>query len=552
VFSREENMQEEPRAREGYNRLLWEICSARPFSYLAVIILNVSGMLFAIISPLIMRSLIDDVLIGKNTALLMPLLAAMAGVFLVSALSNYLSARVRGTLSIGLYREFSLRVFARLQRADYAHVRKFKTGDLLSRITGNVTTVVQTAIRTIPQILVIIFGIVLPLLIMISMDAALTAIVILPALLFVVSAAWFGKRMKAAQRPALDAEAGIQSFLKETLPSLPLIRVFGIEKWADKRYDTEFGRFSDTSVSVIRLSSLSAAITMLIYSVPTLLVLALGSMSVLAGTITVGTLTAFVAYVGLFLSPVLQVSDLWNSYKSSQASYDRVAEVMELKPDAEGSVPLPPGGPVEIRFEHVSFSYDRRVVLSDVSGRFSSGINYLTGENGSGKSTLLRLICRLYSPDSGRITINGTDLASIKRDDLRSNVSMVFSDSLIFDGTIADNILIGDLSATGDEVVSAAKRAGLDGFVRTLQKKYDTPVGENGLNLSSGEMQKIALARVLLRDSPVILFDEFTRSIDEESKRSIYEVIQKLTDKTVIIVTHTPADIREGSNVVHL
>ncbi|WP_292368429.1 ABC transporter ATP-binding protein [Methanoregula sp. UBA64] len=545
-------MQEEPRAREGYNRLLWEICSARPFSYLAVIILNVSGMLFAIISPLIMRSLIDDVLIGKNTALLMPLLAAMAGVFLVSALSNYLSARVRGTLSIGLYREFSLRVFARLQRADYAHVRKFKTGDLLSRITGNVTTVVQTAIRTIPQILVIIFGIVLPLLIMISMDAALTAIVILPALLFVVSAAWFGKRMKAAQRPALDAEAGIQSFLKETLPSLPLIRVFGIEKWADKRYDTEFGRFSDTSVSVIRLSSLSAAITMLIYSVPTLLVLALGSMSVLAGTITVGTLTAFVAYVGLFLSPVLQVSDLWNSYKSSQASYDRVAEVMELKPDAEGSVPLPPGGPVEIRFEHVSFSYDRRVVLSDVSGRFSSGINYLTGENGSGKSTLLRLICRLYSPDSGRITINGTDLASIKRDDLRSNVSMVFSDSLIFDGTIADNILIGDLSATGDEVVSAAKRAGLDGFVRTLQKKYDTPVGENGLNLSSGEMQKIALARVLLRDSPVILFDEFTRSIDEESKRSIYEVIQKLTDKTVIIVTHTPADIREGSNVVHL
>jgi ABC-type multidrug transport system fused ATPase/permease subunit len=291
---------------------------------------------------------------------------------------------------------------------------------------------------------------------------------------------------------------------------------------------------------------------MLIYSVPTLLVLALGSMAVLAGTITVGTLTAFVAYVGLFLSPVLQVSDIWNSYKSSQASYDRVAEIMDLRPDAEGSVPLPSGGSVEIRFEYVSFSYDHRVVLSDVSGRFSSGINYLTGENGSGKSTLLRLICRLYSPDSGRITINGTDLASIKRDDLRSKVSMVFSDSLIFDGTIADNILIGDLSATGDNLVLVAKKAGLDAFVQTLPKKYDTPVGENGLNLSSGEMQKIALARVLLRDSPVILFDEFTRSIDEESRKSIYEVIRQLTGKTVIIVTHSTADIPEGSNVVHL
>jgi len=545
-------MQEKPRTQDGYNRFLWEICSARPFSYLAVIILSVSGMLFAIISPLIMRSLIDDVLIGKNVALLSPLLAAMAGVFLVSALSNYLSARIKGTLYIGLYRKFSLRVFARLQRADYAHVRKFKTGDLLSRITGNVTTVVQTAIRTIPQILIIVLGIILPLAIMLSMDAALTAAVILPALLFVVSAIWFGKRMKAAQRPALDAEAGIQSYLKETLPSLPLIRVFGLEGWADKRYDKEFLQFSDTSVPVIRLSSLSAAVTMLIYSVPTLLVLALGSMAVLAGTITVGTLTAFVAYVTLFLSPVLQVSDLWNSYKTSQASYDRVAEVLDLLPDAEGSVPLPPGGTGEIRFEHVSFSYDDRVILADFNGRFSQGINYLTGENGSGKSTILRLICRLYAPDAGRITINGTDLASVKRDDLRSNVSMVFSDSLIFDGTIADNILIGNLSATGDDLIRAAKKAGLDAFVQALPKKYDTPVGENGLNLSSGEMQKIALARVLLRDSPVILFDEFTRSIDETSRTSIYEVIRQLTGKTVIIVTHSTADIPEGSNIVHL
>src|SRR5208337_2802961 len=119
-------------------------------------------------------------------------------------------------------------------------LRKFKTGDLLSRITGNVTTVVQTAIRTIPQILVIILGIILPLAIMVSMDAVLAAVVILPAVLFVFSSAWFGKRMKAAQRPALDADAGIQSYLKETLPSAPLIRVFGLEGWAEKNYDRQF------------------------------------------------------------------------------------------------------------------------------------------------------------------------------------------------------------------------------------------------------------------------------------------------------------------------
>ncbi|MEN6611676.1 MAG: ABC transporter ATP-binding protein, partial [Methanoregulaceae archaeon] len=418
-------MQETERGKSRYNRILGDICFSRPLTYVAVIILSVSGILFAIVSPLIMRSLIDDVLIGKNTSLLTPLLAAMACVFLISALANYLSARVKGTLYIDLYREFSSRVFARIQRAEYASLRKFRTGDLQFRITANVTTVVQTAIRTIPQILVIILGILLPLGIMISMDVFLTVVVILPAALFVFSSAWFGKRMKAAQRPALDAEAGIQSYLKETLPMAPLIRVFGLEDWAGKNYDQKFRTFSDTSVSVINLSSLSAAVTMLIYSVPTIIVLTLGSMSVLAGTISVGTLTAFVAYVSLFLSPVLQVSDLWNSYKSSQASYDRIAEILDLGPDVEGSVPLPPSGMGEIRFENVGFSYDGRIILTGFNGHFSRGINYLVGENGSGKTTALRLICGLYSPDHGRITIEGIDLALVRRSDLRSYVSIV-------------------------------------------------------------------------------------------------------------------------------
>jgi len=541
-----------PHREYGYNRFLLGICRARPFAYIAVILLSISGTLFAIVSPLIMRSLIDDVLIGKNTALLTPLLLAMAGIFLISALSNYLSARVRGTLYIDLYREFSSRIFAHLQRAEYASLRNFRTGDLQSRITGNISTVVQTAIRTMPQILVISLGIILPLGIMIGMDATLAAAVILPALLFIFSSAYFGKRMKAAQRPALDAEAGIQSYLKETLPMAPLIRVFGLADWAEDKYDRQFLRFRESSVAVIKLSSMSAAVTMLIYSVPTILILTLGSLSVLKGTITVGTLTAFIAYVSLFLSPVLQVSDLWTSYKTSQASYDRVAEILDLPPGAEGGEPLPPGGKGDIRFENAGFSYDDRVILRDFNGHFSRGINYLVGENGSGKSTVLKLLCRLYSPDHGRITIDGMDLASVRGEDLRSYISIVFSDSLIFDGSIYDNILVGNLSATREEVVMAARMAGLEDLVTRLPGQYDTCVGENGLNLSSGEMQKIALARVLLRDSPVIVFDEFTRSIDEESKRSIYSVIRQLAGKTVIIVTHNMADIEEGSTVVHL
>jgi len=291
---------------------------------------------------------------------------------------------------------------------------------------------------------------------------------------------------------------------------------------------------------------------MLIYSVPTILILTLGSLSVLEGTLTVGTLTAFIAYVSLFLSPVLQISDLWNSYKSSQASYERIGDVLELDPGTEGNVPLPAEGPGDIRFENIGFSYDDRVILNNFNGHFTRGINYLIGENGSGKSTVLRLLCRLYSPDRGRITINGTELSSVRRDDLRSYISIVFSDPLIFDGSIYDNILIGNLAATREDVMLAAHRAGLDNLINSLPQHFDTEVGESGHNLSSGEMQKIALARVLLRDSAVIVFDEFTRSIDAESKQSVYEVIRQLSNKTVIIVTHNMGDIQEGSNIVYM
>ena len=197
---------------------------------------------------------------------------------------------------------------------------------------------------------------------------------------------------------------------------------------------------------------------MLIYSISTRLILTLGSLSVLEGTITIETLTAFIAYVSLFLSPVPQVSDLWTSYKTSQASYDRVAEVLDLAHGTEGSIALPPDGAGDIRFEHVDFSYDDRVILRDFDGHFTRGINYLTGDNGSGKSTVLKLLCRLYSPYSGRITINGLDLASVRRDDLRSYVSIVFSDSMIFDGSIYDNILVRRSAASAVIVMRTSRR----------------------------------------------------------------------------------------------
>jgi ABC-type bacteriocin/lantibiotic exporter with double-glycine peptidase domain len=296
---------------------------------------------------------------------------------------------------------------------------------------------------------------------------------------------------------------------------------------------------------------MNSAVSILIYSVPAILVLAFGGMEVIQGTMTIGTLTAFMGYIGVFYSPVHQISGFWSNYKSSQASYDRISEILALaNDDCDKSKLLVTRG--EIEFERVHFSNNDRIILNDFNTTFTMGRNYLMGDNGSGKTTIARLLCGLYTPDRGKILIDGQDISDVSRNSLRSSVSVVFSDSLLFDGTIADNILFGDLSATKEEMVLAAKKAELHEFVMRLPAQYDTNVGESGLNLSSGEMQKIALARVILRNSPIIIFDEFTRSIDIESKKSIFSVINQLNDKTIIIITHDMNDIEKDGRIVEI
>jgi ABC-type bacteriocin/lantibiotic exporter with double-glycine peptidase domain len=535
----------------GYNRLLWEMSRSHLLLISAIIFLSVLGMLFEIVSPLIIGKLIDDVLIGKNTSLLIPILLVMACVYVVSAVSNYLSANINGNLNVLLFNNLSSRVFNKVQETEYKDLTRLKTGDLQFRTTTNVGSTIQIASTIIPQILVTIAGIFLPVIIMFSMNPEITLIVISPVFLFILSSWYFGERIKTVQRPVLDSNANLNSFLKETYSTIPLIKAFGLENWARERYDRHLSHYSDATIEAVKVSSMNSAVSMLIYSVPSILLFIFGSMAVIEGRMTIGILTAFLGYVGLFFSPVQQLSFFWRTYKGSQASYDRLDEILEFAPDNGGdkNLAVPDG---DIRFEGVWHSYDDRVVLKDTAIHFKTGRNYLIGDNGSGKTTIAKLLCGLYTQDRGKILIDGQDISEVSRSSLRSSVSVVFADSLLFDGSIADNVLFGNLSATNEEMILAAKKADLHEFVMKLPSQYESRVGESGLNLSSGEKQKIALARVILRNSPIIIFDEFTRSIDIESKKSILSVIRQLDNKTIIIITHDMNDIEQDGRIVVL
>jgi ABC-type bacteriocin/lantibiotic exporter with double-glycine peptidase domain len=534
----------------GYNKFLKVLIFSHLWAIIFILLLSMLGMLFAILTPLIMRSLIDDVLIGGNDRLLSLILIGLSGLFVISAISNYFSNYMKGKLENIIFRDLSTQIFGAIHLASLKDLQKIKIGDLQFRTITNANSIAQSVTYIIPDTIVTILGIFLPFFIMMSLNIYLALIVISPIILFAISSWYFGGKIKIYQRPALNSNADMHSFLKSSYSIIPLTKVFGLQNWIFRKFELLVDKFNAASLNVVKITSLNSSANLLILGIPSLLVLSFGSIMVLNGTISLGIFTAFMAYIGLFFSPIQQLSNLWASFKSSQASYDRVEEIGLLKSDRFGDKNFK-NSPRKIEFEGVWFSYDDRYVLKNFNATFTCGRNYLIGENGSGKTTVIKLLCRLYLPDRGRILMDNLDLAMINQENFKSLVSIVFADELFVDGTIYENIHIGNLSASREKVIQAAKKSNLHDSVMKLPKRYETDIKEAGLNLSSGEKQKIALARVILRDPPVIVLDEFTRSIDIESKKSIFSVIREMEEKIIIIITHEISDCEDNSNIIY-
>lgn len=538
-----------PQQELGYNNIFRGFFFNHPLTFIGIILLGELSVLFALVTPLIFRSLIDDVFLGNKSSLLAPIAGVFIIIIVISAFAIYYSGIIRGQLSIVLFNELSTTVFQNIQNSTQHDIQQFKIGDLQSRMISNIITITQTAVNTIPQLFIAILSILFPLIIMFSLDPNLTLFVVFPIIFYILSSWYFGKQMRLYQRPVLDSSANLQAFLKDSLTCIAMIRVYNLESWNQQRYQNALSMYNAASLNAVRINSQNSAVSLLIDETPALIVVIVGSIEFLNGRISLGTLTAFLGYVGLFFSPIEQISNLWSNYKATHASYDRIEELFLLKKTAYGN-DCNCVSPEKIEIIDVSFSYNNRTIFNNFSVTFSQGINYIIGDNGSGKTTLTYLLCGIYSPEKGRIMINGQEISSFTQESLRSMISVVFSEPMIFNGTIFDNIHVGNLKASRDSVMSSAIKANINEYIMKLPNQYDTLIGESGICLSSGEMQKIALARAILRDAPILILDEFTRSIDIESRKSILAITHGMKDKIIIIITHNENDIDMTGNII--
>jgi subfamily B ATP-binding cassette protein MsbA len=489
--------------------------------------------------------------LAAAAALGVVLLAVLGGI--ASYIDNYY------TESVGQWvaNDLRLRVYAHLERLSFTYYDTHQTGLLLSTITDDVSTVRDFVSSSTLNILVDLLTIVgmLGLMLWLDWDFTLVIVAITPFLLLFV--ARFKRAIKEATREVRRRQSDVLTVLQAGLQSMRAVQAFGGQDIEAARLSAVSRATVTAALSARRVKSLLSPVVGVIVSCCTAMVLWRGSALILAGAMTVGSLTVFLAYLARFFKPVQDLAKMTNAVAQTNVAFERIRSILDIdmrireRPDAHE--PDPFTGAID--FEHVAFSYNPGApVLEDVHFSIAPGqFVGVVGVTGSGKSTIVSLIPRFYDPTAGRILIDGTDVRDYTLQGIRRQIGFVLQDTVLFPGTVRENIAYGRPDATEAQIIAGSKLANADEFIVRMPYGYDTPVGERGLTLSGGQRQRIGIARALIRNAPILILDEPTAALDTESEKMVMEGLDRLMKgRTVVTITHRLNTIRDADKIIVL
>jgi ATP-binding cassette subfamily B multidrug efflux pump len=429
-------------------------------------------------------------------------------------------------------------------------------GELLSRVTNDIDNVSQTLQQTMSQLLTSLLTVIFVVIMMfsISWELALVALVTVPITMVVT-----GQVMKRSQGMFIDQwrrTGRLNAHIEETFSGHALVKVFGRQEEVERTFAEENDKLYEASFGAQFVSGLIMPTMMFIGNLNYVVIAVLGGLKVANGSISLGDVQAFIQYSRQFTQPLTQVASMTNLLQSGVASAERVFELLdapEQEADLTGAAAAAGERHGEVRFEHVSFSYDAtRPLIEDLSLVAAPGQTVaIVGPTGAGKTTLVNLVMRFYDITGGRITIDGVDIASMPRGELRGQIGMVLQDTWLFEGTIRDNIAYGRQDATEEEILEAARATYVDRFVHSLPDGYETHIDEEGSNLSAGERQLITIARAFLSDPELLILDEATSSVDTRTELLLQHAMAALrTDRTSFVIAHRLSTIRDADLIL--
>ncbi len=497
-------------------------------------------------------------LLGKNKMELAAL-AGLAAVLIagLGAVASYIDNYYTESVGQWVAHNLRMRVYDHLQHLSLGYYDSHQTGALLSTITDDIKTIQGFASSATLGILVDLLTIVgmFGVMLWLELDFALIALAVTPFLLLFV--ARLNRAIKRATHEVRHHQSDIVAVVQQGLESIRVVKAFGRQDLEESRLYDVSRATTDAALKARRVKSLLSPVVTVTVALCTGLVLWRGTGLVLGDVMTVGALTVFLAYLSKFFKPVQDLAKMSTTLAQTAVAMERVQLILDTqaivpeRPDAQE----PGAVKGEISFDHVAFAYDpAALVLRDVHFRIAPGqLVGIVGATGGGKSTIVGLIPRFYDPIAGQVQIDGVDLRDYKLQGLRSKIGFVLQDTVLFAGTVRDNIAYGRPGASDDDIVTAAKLANADEFISRMPHGYDSMVGERGLTLSGGQRQRIGIARAIIRNAPILILDEPTAALDTESEKLVIDALERLMKgRTVITIAHRLSTIRDADKIIVL
>jgi ATP-binding cassette subfamily B protein/subfamily B ATP-binding cassette protein MsbA len=508
-----------------------------------------------LLPPWLVKIIIDDVIAGKQPEILPWVIGGLLLAHFGKNFASSLRIRFNNTLEQRVMCDLREQVYAALQRLSISYFENRSTGEIMSRINNDVEHVERIFIDGIESLLMSSLTLIGISIILFSLNWKLALLSLLPIPVLVYSASYFTRRVHGFYRSVRESTAEMNAYLQDAISGIREIMGFNREPHEQRRFTERSRAYSDSNLRVMTLWSMYSPSMIFVGSLGSVIILWYGTGEVLNGSLTVGELVAFLGYLALFYVPINQIHSVNHMLQHALAAGERVFEILDTKPEvADRPGAVRPAGRLrgDVAACDVMFHYRPEIpVLKGVSFDVKAGERIaLVGPSGAGKSTLIKLLMRFYDVTEGAITLDGRDIRDLPLAYVREQIGLVQQEPFLFNGTVGENIAYGDLTASQARIEEVAHAARAHEFIIELPEKYGTWIGERGVKLSVGQKQRVSIARVLLKDPPIIIFDEATSNIDTETEVKIREALVELTrNRTTFIIAHRLSTLRHVDRI---
>lgn len=504
--------------------------------------------------PVISRNIINTYIPDKNLQLIFSWCAALLVIYIIQTIMQYIMQYQGHVVGVRMQADMRRDVFTHLQRLPFSYFDEHKTGVIMSRIVNDLMDISEFAHHGPEDLFISAVTIIGSFIILCTVNVPLTLLtfIMIPFLvLFIVK-----KRtaMTVAFRKNRIEIAEVNASLENSIAGVRVARAFTGEAEEQKKFNENNQRYVAVREKAYRVMAEFFSGTNFLTAMMNVIILAGGGYCVYAGVITVGDMVAYMLFINMFVTPIKKLIQFVEMFQNAITGYVRFEELMNVQPEKEDEHAQElTDVKGEITFDNVTFQYDEgKEVLSNISLTFPQGkMVAIVGPSGGGKTTLCHLIPRFYEISSGSISVDGHDIRTVTRSSLRQKIGIVQQDVFLFTGTIFDNIAYGKLGASREEVIEAAKKANIHDYIMSLPEGYETFVGERGVKLSGGQKQRISIARVFLKNPPILVLDEATSALDNVTENYIQDSLDELCkNRTTIVVAHRLSTIKHADEII--